>query len=180
MRIVAALAVLVACLGCARNVAVPPPSRGILLEQLSWVEAERTLTPSTVVVLALGAESKEHGPHLKLGNDFLMAEYLKRRVLSESSVVVAPPTARGSRPCTGCGRFSRSTARPRWSARWVVPSISTRGSIRSTWRSDRPFALATASPRLGCGRLDRTRPSGLRRVDLSQEAAWADLLQRLE
>jgi 7,8-dihydropterin-6-yl-methyl-4-(beta-D-ribofuranosyl)aminobenzene 5'-phosphate synthase len=94
MRIVAALAVLVACLGCARSVAVPvpvsPPSRGILLEQLSWVEAERALTPSTVVVLALGAESKEHGPHLKLGNDFLMAEYLKRRVLAESNVVVAP------------------------------------------------------------------------------------------
>jgi 7,8-dihydropterin-6-yl-methyl-4-(beta-D-ribofuranosyl)aminobenzene 5'-phosphate synthase len=90
MRMVAALAVLVACLGCTRTVAVPPPSRGVLLEQLSWVEAERALTPSTVVVLALGAESKEHGPHLKLANDFLMAEYLKRRVLSESNVVVAP------------------------------------------------------------------------------------------
>jgi 7,8-dihydropterin-6-yl-methyl-4-(beta-D-ribofuranosyl)aminobenzene 5'-phosphate synthase len=91
MRMIAALAVLIACFGCARSVALAPPSsRGVLLEQLSWVEAERALTPSTVVVLALGAESKEHGPHLKLANDFLMAEYLKRRVLVESNVVVAP------------------------------------------------------------------------------------------
>ena len=37
----------------------------------------------TVVVIPLGAESKEHGPHLKLKNDFLIAEYLKRRVLQD-------------------------------------------------------------------------------------------------
>src|SRR5213082_2576621 len=66
------------------------PSKGILLENLTWVEAEKILTPDTVVVIALGAESKEHGPHLKLKNDFLMAEYLKRRVVEKSDVVVAP------------------------------------------------------------------------------------------
>jgi creatinine amidohydrolase len=43
-----------------------------------------------VVVIALGAESKEHGPHLRLNNDWLMAEYFKRRVLESSDVVVAP------------------------------------------------------------------------------------------
>src|SRR5580658_1682393 len=83
-------AVLVLALGCARNVVAPHASRGVLLEHLSWMEAERVLSPSAVVVLALGAESKEHGPHLTLANDFLMAEYLKRRVLAASSVVVAP------------------------------------------------------------------------------------------
>lgn len=63
---------------------------GVLLEDVSWVEAEKILTPETVVVLPLGAESKEHGPHLKLKNDYVMAEYLKRRVLKQSRVVVAP------------------------------------------------------------------------------------------
>lgn len=65
-------------------------THGILLENLSWDEAERVLTPDTVVVIALGAESKEHGKHLQLNNDFLMAEYFKRRVLKASPVVVAP------------------------------------------------------------------------------------------
>lgn len=64
----------------------------LLLETLSWDEAERVLNPDTVVVIALGAESKEHGRHLQLNNDFLMAEYLKRRVLAAGpqNVVVAP------------------------------------------------------------------------------------------
>src|SRR5437588_239703 len=66
------------------------PSKGILLENLTWIEAEKVLTPDTVVVIPLGAESKEHGPHLKLKNDFLIAEYLKKRVLETSNVVVAP------------------------------------------------------------------------------------------
>jgi len=64
----------------------------VLLETLSWDEAEHVLTPDTVVVIALGAESKEHGRHLQLNNDFLMAEYLKKRALASApqNVVVAP------------------------------------------------------------------------------------------
>jgi len=65
-------------------------AKGILLEDLTWQEAEKVLTPSTVIVIPIGAESKEHGPHLKLKNDWLLAEYLKREVLKSSDVVVAP------------------------------------------------------------------------------------------
>jgi len=67
-------------------------NHAVLLESLSWDEAEHVLTPDTVVVVALGAESKEHGRHLQLNNDFLMAEYLKNRVLAAApqNVVVAP------------------------------------------------------------------------------------------
>lgn len=67
-----------------------PRKKGILLENLTWIEAEKILTPSTVVVIPLGAAAKEHGPHLKLKNDLLIAEYLKRRVLLQAEVVVAP------------------------------------------------------------------------------------------
>jgi creatinine amidohydrolase len=63
---------------------------GVLLEELTWVEAERVLTEDAVVVIALGAAAKEHGPHLRLDNDWIMAEYLKRRVLDAADVVVAP------------------------------------------------------------------------------------------
>src|SRR5450755_457711 len=65
-------------------------NKGILLEDLTWQEAEKVLTPETIVVIPIGAESKEHGPHLKLKNDFLIAEYLKREVLKSAAVVVAP------------------------------------------------------------------------------------------
>jgi len=64
--------------------------KGVLLEDLTWVEAEAVLKPGTVVVIPIGAESKEHGPHLRLKNDFLLAEYFKRRILETSEVVVAP------------------------------------------------------------------------------------------
>lgn len=73
----------------AQTAAAQPP-RGILLENLTWQEAEKVLTPHTVVVIALGAAAKEHGPHLRLNNDWLMAEYLKQRVLDAAEVVVAP------------------------------------------------------------------------------------------
>jgi creatinine amidohydrolase len=64
----------------------------ILLENLTWEEAERVLTSDSVIVIPLGAESKEHGRHLQLNNDFLMAEYFKRRVLDAvpQNVIVAP------------------------------------------------------------------------------------------
>jgi creatinine amidohydrolase len=68
----------------------PGNDRGVLLEALSWDEAEHALTPDRVVVIPLGAESKEHGRHLQLNNDWVMAEYLKQRVLAAAPVVVAP------------------------------------------------------------------------------------------
>ena len=72
-------------------VAGPPRAApGILLEELTWVEAEKVLTPETVVVIPIGAESKEHGPHLKLKNDFILAEFLKGRVRERMPVVIAP------------------------------------------------------------------------------------------
>ena len=65
-------------------------SKGILLENLTWIEAEQALTPDTVIVIPLGAAAKEHGLHLPLKNDLVLAEYLKRRVLEVAAVVVAP------------------------------------------------------------------------------------------
>jgi creatinine amidohydrolase len=68
----------------------PAAARGVLLENLTWQQAEKVLTPQTVVVIPLGAQSKEHGPHLPLANDWNIAEYLKKRVLQSADVVVAP------------------------------------------------------------------------------------------
>jgi len=65
-------------------------NKGVLLENLTWQEAAKALKPETVVVIPLGAAAKEHGPHLKLKNDWLMAEYYKKRVLKATDVVIAP------------------------------------------------------------------------------------------
>jgi creatinine amidohydrolase len=64
--------------------------RSVRLEDLTWKEASGALTPQTIVMIPLGAESKEHGPHLKLSNDFVMAEYLAKAVMDRTPVVVAP------------------------------------------------------------------------------------------
>jgi creatinine amidohydrolase len=64
--------------------------RGARLEDVAWPEAERLLQPDAIVVIPLGAAAKEHGRHLRLGNDSTMAEYLTRRVMAASPVVVAP------------------------------------------------------------------------------------------
>jgi creatinine amidohydrolase len=68
----------------------PSSERGQRLDELTWPEAERLLTPDTIVVIPIGAGSKEHGPHLRLGNDLTLATYLTRRVVETSSVIVAP------------------------------------------------------------------------------------------
>ncbi len=64
--------------------------RGIVLADLTWVEAQKALRPETVVVIPIGAEAKEHGPHLKLKTDLLEAEFYKRQILARADVVVAP------------------------------------------------------------------------------------------
>jgi creatinine amidohydrolase len=67
-----------------------PPAKSQRLEDIAWPEAERLLTPDAVVVIPLGAASKEHGPHLALGNDRKLADYLTNRVIDSNVVVVAP------------------------------------------------------------------------------------------
>lgn len=64
--------------------------KGVMLENLTWIEAEKILTPETVVVIPLGAAAKEHGPHLLLKNDLILAEYLTMRVCQQAEVVIAP------------------------------------------------------------------------------------------
>jgi creatinine amidohydrolase len=62
----------------------------VRLEDLTWQDAAKVLTPQTIVLIPLGAGSKEHGPHLKLSNDGIMADYLTREVMTRTPVVVAP------------------------------------------------------------------------------------------
>lgn len=74
------------------------PRQGVLLGDLTWPEAEKVLTPAAVVVIPLGAGAKEHGPHLKLKNDAILAAYLAGRVREKADVVLAPAIDYGFYP----------------------------------------------------------------------------------
>jgi creatinine amidohydrolase len=63
---------------------------GVFLRDLTWLEAEHVLGPDTVVVLPIGAASKEHGPHLRLDNDERLADAYARLVCEAEDVVIAP------------------------------------------------------------------------------------------
>ena len=60
------------------------------LEDMTWQDAEHALDADAIVVIPIGAAAKEHGPHLLLANDWLMADDLRRRLAARIPVVVAP------------------------------------------------------------------------------------------
>jgi creatinine amidohydrolase len=100
IRILCALAILLAPSWhtSGKHAQSSPSAKGALLEDLTWMEAEKILTRQSIVVIPLGAAAKEHGPHLTLKNDWLIAEYLKKRVLEKSNVVIAPTINYGFYP----------------------------------------------------------------------------------
>jgi creatinine amidohydrolase/Fe(II)-dependent formamide hydrolase-like protein/acetamidase/formamidase len=71
---------------------------GIRLSGIPWTEAEGILTADRIVLLPLGAGSKEHGPHLLLGNDEILADYLAHRVSAARPVAVLPTLTYGYYP----------------------------------------------------------------------------------
>lgn len=72
--------------------------KSVIMENLTWTEAEQALQEYEVVLIALGGRTKEHGPHLLLKNDYVMAEYLKERVIKEVPVIVLPTLQYGYYP----------------------------------------------------------------------------------
>ncbi|MBP9924622.1 MAG: creatininase family protein [Cyclobacteriaceae bacterium] len=81
---------LLACFLLLPILSLAQSQRGVMLGDLTWQQAEKILTPETIIVIPLGAEAKEHGPHLLLKNDLILAEYFQQRVLEEANVVIAP------------------------------------------------------------------------------------------
>ena len=68
------------------------------MENITWVEAEEAFKKHEVVLIPLGARSKEHGPHLPLNNDWIMAEYLTSRVAEQVPAIIIPTLQYGYYP----------------------------------------------------------------------------------
>ncbi|GAB4005525.1 hypothetical protein GCM10028808_05530 [Spirosoma migulaei] len=75
-----------------------PANKAIYLEDISWTKARELLTPNAVVVIPLGAGSKEHGPHLPLATDYLQAEGYAKEIALQRNVLIAPIVSYGFYP----------------------------------------------------------------------------------
>jgi creatinine amidohydrolase len=74
------------------------PTSGIRIERLTWPEVQRWLDDEVPVVLPIGARCKEHGLHLPMNNDWLLAEYLLDRILEKRRVAALPTVPYGFYP----------------------------------------------------------------------------------
>ncbi|MEP7198988.1 MAG: creatininase family protein, partial [Chloroflexota bacterium] len=68
------------------------------LADLTWPEAEAAFQKIPTVLLPIGAILKEHGPHLPLKTDYLLALDLAQRVAQRAEVIVCPPVTFGYYP----------------------------------------------------------------------------------
>ena len=79
--------------------------RTVFMAEMSWMEyRERVVTEGAVVLVPAGA-LEQHGPHLPLGTDAILATEMSRRVAERVDAVVAPALTYGykSQPRTGGG-----------------------------------------------------------------------------
>jgi creatinine amidohydrolase len=64
-------------------------AEGFLLERMTWPQAQAAFKRTSFVVVPIGS-TEQHGPHLPLGTDFLVAKELARRVGERANVIVTP------------------------------------------------------------------------------------------
>jgi creatinine amidohydrolase len=71
---------------------------GAWIEDLTWPEVDARLKAGDVVVAPIGAIAKEHGHHLPMKTDWLVARELASRVAATLPVLVAPVVSHGYYP----------------------------------------------------------------------------------
>ncbi len=153
--------------------------RGLLLEDLTWVQAESLLSEAAVVVIPIGAAAKEHGPHLKLKTDWILAEYLKMRILERREVTVAPTLNYHYYPAflDYPGSISLRLKTARDFTIDVCRSLARHGPRRfyalntgiSTIRALRPAAISLASEHILLGYTDISKAASAVIAEVSQQ-----------
>lgn len=151
----------------------------VFLEDMTWPEAEKALTPDAIVVVPIGAAAKEHGPHLRLANDWTMADFLRRRLAERSRVVVAPIVGLSFYPAfveyPGSIHLRLETARDVLID--VVHSLARHGPRRfyalntgiSTLRALRPAAEALAADGIVLGFTDLSQALAATEKQIAQQ-----------
>lgn len=77
----------------------------VRMDNMNWVEYERRVKAGSVVFLPCGA-TEQHGPHLPLGTDAMLASAISEDVAREVGGIVAPALSYGykSQPRSGGGQ----------------------------------------------------------------------------
>ncbi|MEO1017101.1 MAG: creatininase family protein [Pseudomonadota bacterium] len=72
--------------------------QGVWLGDLTWPEAQTWFERQAPIVIPIGAAAKEHGHHLPLATDFIVAEHLAEALRQNLPVVIAPVVGFGYYP----------------------------------------------------------------------------------
>jgi len=62
---------------------------GKLLQDMSWMEAREAFKQARLAVVPMGSV-EQHGPHMPLGTDFLIADYLAKQAGPKLGAIVTP------------------------------------------------------------------------------------------
>ncbi len=81
----------------------------LLLERMTWEEAQAALDAKRVLIIPIGA-IEQHGPHLPLATDAIVAFELARRAARRQGAVVAPAICYAARSSPRSGGGGRSFA----------------------------------------------------------------------
>ena len=159
------------------------------LADLTWLQAKQILNPDSLLLIPLGAAAKEHGPHLRLDNDRVLADYLAARVAEQADVIVAPTLTYHFYPAftayAGSTTLRLETARDMVID--VVTSLAAFGPRRfyilntgvSTVRALEPAAASVASEGilLRFTRIDRAGNEAIQRVQEQAGGTHADEIE---
>ncbi len=72
--------------------------KGIHVQCVAWPAVEAALTAGATAVLPVGAAAKEHGWHLPMSADWLLAEWLAQRLVESCHVAAWPTLSYGFYP----------------------------------------------------------------------------------
>ena len=73
-------------------------SQGIRVEEQTWSEVEAALTDNAIAILPIAAACKEHGKHLPMSTDYIQAEWLISKLITQVNVVIWPTVSYGYYP----------------------------------------------------------------------------------
>lgn len=77
------------------------------LNRMSWTEAEDAIKRNPIAILPIGT-TEQNGPHIPLGNDAIVAEYISREIAKRSNCLLLPLIS------YGCSRQFRNYAGTLW------------------------------------------------------------------
>jgi creatinine amidohydrolase len=112
-------------------------SRSVLMSEIPWTEYQRRLREEDAIVLLPAGATEQHGPHLPLGTDAILATEMARRAAVEVRGIVAPALTYGykSQPRTGggnhfCGTTSLDGASLAAVVRDLIGEFARHGAMR--------------------------------------------------